>query len=67
MIQVGDLVEDDAYEGYYGYVVGVVNLRIPARHRGEADRFVRNCHIKFFNDTDEDTVVIEADRLTRIG
>lgn len=67
MIEVGDLVEDDAYEGYYGYVVGVVNLRIPAQRPFGADRFIRNCHVKFFNDTDEDTVIIEADRLTRIG
>ena len=67
MIEVGDLVEDDAYEGYYGYVVAVVNLRIPSRRPFGADRLTPTCHVKFFNDTDEDTVVIEADRLTRIG
>ena len=70
MIEVGDLVEDNDYAGFYGYVIAVVNSRTArsfARGLTTSENFIRNCHVKFFNDTDEDTVIIEADRLTRIG
>ena len=60
MISVGDLVEDKEYEGSIGYVVGIVNLR------GIDRRIVKNCHVKFFNDPDEETVIIEEYRLTKV-
>jgi hypothetical protein len=64
MISVGDLVEDNDYFDSIGYVVGIVELHgINRRTNGTK---IRNCHIKFFNDPDEETVVIEESRLTKV-
>jgi len=60
MISVGDLVEDNDYFDSIGYVVGIVELR------GIDRRKIRNCHVKFFNDPDEETVIIEEYRLTKV-
>ena len=62
MFKVGDLVEDNEYEGSYGYIVGSVKLRGSVNKR-----FVTNYHVKLIGDTDDEIIIFEEDRLTKVS